>query len=262
MRARTLRLEAFLNATRGSSYLRDNNPQIQLDGGKDYEVTVCPSAGIAFVHIYKAAGTTGKRLIDQGCREPRHHYSCCGCLGEGQVVCHMKDPDGDIDWAANVTRTFAFIRDPMERFQSGIFELARRNDPWIMPLLKTAEVEHREVADVVIDDLQATMRIRPIPNPHIMPQTFFLNDAGRPVKHLTYIARVGPQFDEEMQALGLDLFGLLPKMVARLPRYNAAHNTSFGRHRLYIHDESLSLETRIKIYDYYRLDYAWMGGLH
>jgi len=264
MEERARQLALFLNATQHTTFLRDDMPQISMSGGKDYEVSVCPDYGVAFVHIYKAAGTTGKALVERGCPSMRHQYCCCGCNAETrQVVCHVKNPDGDVDWATNVTTTFAFVRDPLERFQSGIFELARRNDPWLLPLLKQAESERRTVADVVIDDLWSRHSKDPIrkADPHIMPQTYFLNDAGTPVSRLKYIARIGPQFTEELQALGLELFHVHPRFFEMFPKMNSAHNSSYGHHHLYIHDELLEPETRTKIYKYYHVDYSWMGGL-
>lgn len=264
MRQRALNLEAFLNATHHTMFLGDNKPQISLSGGKDYEVSVCPAVKVAFIHIYKSAGTTGKRLIEEGCPERRHQYSCCGCNRETRMpVCHLKKDGDDWHWFDNVTVTYAFVRDPLERFQSGIFELARRQQPWMLTLLKEASASKRTVADVVIDALLEQRMQHPylLPDPHIMPQTFFLNDGGKAVPHLKYIAFLGPQFDEEAQVLATRLYGH-HHQIARLPKYNAAKNASDGRHHLYIRDEDLSQATRLKIFDYYRTDYGWLGGMH
>ncbi|KAJ8602779.1 hypothetical protein CTAYLR_002576 [Chrysophaeum taylorii] len=251
MRSRAESLKKFLDATRASTFLQDDEPQVSSSGGKDYEVSVCPALSVAFVHVYKAAGSSGVRLMDVGCPEQRHQFCCCGCV-QG-VVCHTRRED--IDWSRNTTITFAFVRDPLERFQSAIFELARREKPFMLDWIKKAEDEGRQAGDVVVSQL---FKLKSRVDPHLMPQTYFLNDAGKAVPNLKYVAKVGPDFAEEMQALGSELFGLNPTIVASLPHLNAANNSSYR----YLHDEVLSQDTRIKVYKYYAVDYAWLGGLH
>lgn len=230
-----------------------------IDDGKDYEISVCRPLGVAFVHVYKAAGTTAKNLMELGCPEPRHHYSCCGCEEEPRpVYCHTLE-EGEL-WKENVTATFAIIRDPIERFRSGIFELARRDNPWMRTCIALATRRNKSVAEVTIDDLHFRKRteVEFLADPHLMEQTNFLSDGMRPPHALDYIAKVGPYFKDDLAALAHKLFGLSHRVVDSLGRFRDAHNASYGKDKIYIHDQLLDSKTLTKIREYYEVDYAWL----
>mmetsp|Transcript_821 Transcript_821/g.2132 ORF Transcript_821/g.2132 Transcript_821/m.2132 type:complete len:291 (+) Transcript_821:56-928(+) len=257
MEERSKNLADFLVAAKGSKdgLLEDETPQVY----KDYEIVTCPAVGAAFVHVYKAAGTTGMELVKNNCPGRWYKFNRHGCPErDDQPVCFSKAQD--TDWAANITTAFTFVRDPVERFQSGIFELAKHHGAWISQLIDVANTTGRAVADVVIDDLiRTSRRDGSLPNAHLMPQTYFLHDKAEPLPKLKYIATVGPHFDEDLQILGLELFG---DQIGVHHANAAANAVGQAKGEVYIHDEVISQETRFKIFRYYEVDYAWLGGFH
>jgi len=227
-----------------------------IDAGKDFEISVCRPRGVAFVHVYKAAGTTAKAFVEAGCPEPRHHFSCCGCDSETSAVyCHTL-VDG-AKWKHNVTTTFTIVRDPVDRFRSGIFELALRNDPWMLANIDRAKRENISVAEATIDDLLGRSPWF-LPDPHIMEQTFFLVDKRKPPYALTYIAKLGPELTDDLAALGHSLFGMPRAAVEAIPHMRNSQDANYGRDKKYIHDQPLDLKTIAKIKQYYHVDYAWI----
>lgn len=98
----------------------------------DTEVFVCPAARLAFIHNFKCAGTT---LIAS------MHDLCRATYGdEGFCVQELQESSSPWFCRGGPTRTmeeewaniqsytwFTFVREPVSKFESGIFELARRN---------------------------------------------------------------------------------------------------------------------------------------
>jgi len=264
MRARAEQLrEALYNATVRDD--RETTLGVRLheflrrklvDDGKDWEISVCRPQGVAFIHVYKAAGTTAKYFMEAACPEPRHHFACCGCEDEpNPVFCHEKDEAEQ--WSENVTTSFAIVRDPVERFLSGIFELALRDDPWINARIDRARRENITVAEAAIDDLLERGPFF-LPDAHLMEQTFFLSDSHHLPTALTYLAKVGPDLVDDLGALGHRLFGLPRTALENLARHRDAHDATYGGDKMYIHDEPLNAVTLAKIKQYYEFDYVWI----
>mmetsp|Transcript_1270 Transcript_1270/g.3227 ORF Transcript_1270/g.3227 Transcript_1270/m.3227 type:complete len:327 (+) Transcript_1270:150-1130(+) len=259
MQARAEALKEVINSTDMGRKNRRNNEYLSrklIDDGKDYEISVCRPRGVAFVHVYKAAGTTAKQMVRAGCPEPRHHFSCCGCESEEPgVFCH--ELQEGYTWNRNVSTTFAVVRDPVDRFRSGIFELALRGNQWMMDNIARAETDNKSVAEVAIDDLRSR-QLWFLPDPHLMEQTFFLSEHHKVPHALTYVAKVGPNYVDDLYALGQELLGIDKAVVEHIGHYRDAHNVSYGRDKIYIHDQPLDDKTVDKIKEYYAVDYAWI----
>lgn len=267
-RERARRVAAFLPNV-SSEIFADYRPQTGqvggwVDGGKDFEVNTCPHLRVGFVHIYKAAGTTGKALLEAGCPELRHHYSCCGCDDEPTPnVCHKKtttlmDGSNDVHWEKDVDVAFTFVRDPVDRFQSGLFELALRGDARVSDWLARSRKLGRTLADIAIDDLLKD-NPRRTPNPHLMMQLSFLSSERKPLPGLKHVALMGPDFKCELVALSDELFHLHPSFVVKMPQYRNAHFGGYNHGLASVRDEPLPPDVVKKIERYYRADYAAFG---
>ena len=98
------------------------------------EVIVCPGARLAFIHVYKASGTTIIASLHDLCQAMGSEARLiCGHDGEkkwpvlqgddqmwcDQTLAEAWDDIGNYSF-------FTFVRDPVERFGSGLFENAYR----------------------------------------------------------------------------------------------------------------------------------------
>jgi hypothetical protein len=170
------------------------------------EVVVCPGAQLAFVHVYKAAGTTIIASLHDLCQSMGSQARLiCGhddekswpvLEGDDQMWCDQTlaeawDDIANYSW-------FTFVRDPVERFQSGLFENAYRAS---MSNYSTCAsqagnskegIEGDELALAVLD--RCLRWIEPdadILDPHLKPQIdFFLQADQSVMPQLEYIGHV------------------------------------------------------------------------
>lgn len=184
---------------------------LQLRGDSDLaasktEVVVCPGAQLAFVHVYKAAGTTIIASL---------HDLCQSMGSQARLICGHDDEkswpvlEGDDQMWCDQTLAeawddianysfFTFVRDPVERFQSGLFENAYRAS---MSNYSTCAsqagnskegIEGDELALAVLD--RCLRWIEPdadILDPHLKPQIdFFLQVDQSVMPQLEYIGHV------------------------------------------------------------------------
>lgn len=223
-----------------------------------YEVTVCAPLRVAFVHVYKAAGTTVLSLLTHFCPEQVDIYSSWGS-GRGRL-------DDRSAWRralGNVT-VVTVVRDPLERFQSGVFEVSSRGR--LTKQIQRAFDENATVSSVVIDDLRSHRASR-LSDPHLQPQLMFLVDRAALVAEFDYVAVVSPMLPEALVALGVRLLGLDRSELETYVRSDHARDSSdatyagnaptgpFGGLR----HEKLDRATKAKVYDYYRADYECFG---
>lgn len=234
---------------------------------KHLEIVVCRPRGIAFVHVFKAAGTTGMQLVERNCPEPLDQYIHWPCANERrphpQWRCH-EQPHDSTDVFANVTTTFTFVRDPVDRFQSSVFEVALRDVKfargWFESTLTKARQSSTTFADIVIDEVSAAWTARHHVDQHMIPQTYSLIHASAPIPQLTHVALVGPGFAEELAALCRDIFQVELDTL-NLMHQRDSHDATYGATLHDIRGERLAPSTIFKIFSMYQIDYAWLGQL-
>ena len=176
------------------------------------EVIVCPGAELAFVHVYKAAGTTIIASL---------HDLCQSMGSQARLICGHDDEkkwpvlEGDDQMWCDQTLAeawedisnysfFSFVRDPVDRFQSGLFENAYRAS---MSNYSTCAsqagnskegIEGDELALAVLD--RCLRWIEPdsdILDPHLKPQIdFFLQADQSVMPELAYIGHVETMVDD------------------------------------------------------------------
>lgn len=231
------------------------------------EIVVCRPIGVAFVHVFKAAGTTGMYLLEKNCPAPLEQYIHWPCENEvnkhASWRCHELPHDaGEV--FANVSQTFTFVRDPVDRFQSAVFEFALRdmtyNRSWLQRTRAKAEASGTTVADVAIAEIGKAFQRHIHVDQHMIPQTFSLIHDGSVVPFLSHIALVGPGFEEELEAISMDLFNTdLPEDVGH---ERDSQNTEYSGSLTSLRSELLMPQTLLKIYRVYSVDYAWIGNFH
>ena len=82
------------------------------------QIWACPSHRLAFVHVFKAGGTTIDRALEMLCPEGRYVCPASWCTRE------LRAPDNKT--VAEAYTFFSFVRDPTTRFASGVRECALR----------------------------------------------------------------------------------------------------------------------------------------
>lgn len=235
------------------------------------EIVVCRPRGVAFIHVFKAAGTTGMRLLEMVCPAPLDQYIHWPCVNEASRHpgwrCHEKPHDKQRVWA-NVSVAFTFVRDPLERFQSSLFEVCLRDQThhhgYLEPRVERAKSRGTTVAGVVLDELiEARSKGHRI-NQHFFAQTLFITDNGRPIPQLKYVAMLGPNFNAEIAALTRAVFGVdVASLQFEQQHLRSWRDAAYARdvHVDFIRQERLDPATRLKALQYYAIDYAWLGGL-
>ena len=214
MRHRAKVLKSCQAAARWS---RPSQNRLQLRGDPDLaasktEVIVCPGAELAFIHVYKAAGTTIIASL---------HDLCQSMGSQARLICGHDDEkrwpvlEGDDQMWCDQTLAeawedisnysfFSFVRDPVDRFQSGLFENAYRAS---MSNYSTCAsqagnskegIEGDELALAVLD--RCLRWIEPdsdILDPHLKPQIdFFLQADQSVMPELAYIGHVETMVDD------------------------------------------------------------------
>ena len=152
------------------------------------EIAVCPAAKLALIHVFKAAGTTIMASMNDLCNTvfgvPVHMVCTYGswCDSSLQEAWHTIK---DYAW-------FTFVRDPIRRFESATFEVARRN---LSCAIEAGDAGRRgdALAQAVLDRCV----LRPSEageetDPHLKPQiNFLLEPPGLTVSaRLSYVGHV------------------------------------------------------------------------
>ena len=164
---------------------------IQPDGfhaADDTEIAVCAPAKLAFIHTYKSGGTTIAGSLHQLCKET---YDWPAPGESGGYVC-KNNPACSVSlseaWGLMANYTwFTFVREPVSRLESGIFELARRENRCVMDAAKDGSGD--ELALNVVRKCLLGLREHQRPDPHIKPQLSYLLEPNRTVTPL--LAYVG-----------------------------------------------------------------------
>ena len=220
-------------------------------------VDVCRPARCGYIHVFKSGSQTVGEAFRTACAmafgeaveaggtkpsavdiAPSTVSTQCSPKLRGSMGCH-----GPINWANCNVSFFTVVRDPMERWPSGVYEVARREPAgWPASLYERA---HEGLAG---DELaRAVFELQPRANPHLQPQTnFVLGPAGAVVPQLDFVARL-EHIDVEWPALMARCFGRPWTLGELLP---GAANTGAGRshQRDRNSDEYLRTNDRAKLF--------------
>ena len=217
---------------------------LQLRGDPDLaasksEVIVCPGAKLAFIHVYKAAGTTIIASLHDLCQSVGSQARLiCGHDNEkswpvlegddgmwcDQTLAEAWDDISDYTW-------FTFVRDPVERFKSGLFENAYRASTSNYTTCagqagnSKEGIEGDELALAVLD--RCLRWLEPdsdLLDPHLKPQIdFFLQSDQSVMPRLAYIGHV-EMLADDWPALVSEFFGAKASaQVRRVLQNDALH---------------------------------------
>jgi len=154
------------------------------------EAVVCPSAGLFFIHVYKAAGVTVTAAIDRECNNATdaattgaicmmHEYgSCadassdCSCgetmyMRQPRTLFATNEPTA-VTAARGSGFFFTLVRDPMDKLISAMSELDLRGDLGVS--LNASDP---------LDHVLSRIRAEGFFNAHLWPSSFFLVDPLR-----------------------------------------------------------------------------------
>jgi len=218
-------------------------------GLRSREVVLCRSRGVAFLHVFKAAGTTVMDLLLRSCADAQVFATWATKVTLDELQNEL----------GNVT-VFTFVRDPLERFQSGLFEVAARGGlAKERRRARDAKKKNRTVASLVAEDLlRRRNRRQGEIDGHLQPQSSFFVDRGALVAPVSFIGRVGA-FAEDMTAIGTEVLGLERAAVEDFLRTNHARDSkNASYHPALTGDlrrEALDPRTRAILLDFYRIDY-------
>lgn len=268
-RQRAEDLRTFLKSTSGTGFRSDESSFLS----KTFEIFVCEDLATAFIHVYKAAGTTGLWYLDSicGARPARYVSWRDACQGQARQYYCMKRTRNADEMFKGINHTFTIVRDPMDRFQSGVFELAHRRDPGMRTWLRKANERNVSVGSVVIEDLFKMRAKSIVPEAHLMPQTYFLSHiGGLPVPKLSYVVKVGPDMELELAAIAAELgrIAFADSLVneanmrlSMLPHMRDSRDPAYSMGLASLRSETLEPETRASVFRYYYEDYAWIGNM-
>ena len=172
---------------------------IQADGfhaADNTEIATCAQAKLAFIHTYKSGGTTIASSLHRLCRESYGPPP----LGESGFVCKNNPACAQSlseAWSLMANYTwFTFVREPVSRFESSVFELARREKPCAIDAAKDGSVGDELALNILRQCLLET-RQREKPDPHIKPQVSFFLEPDRTVTPLlAYVGHIEKVVDE------------------------------------------------------------------
>jgi len=162
----------------------------------DTEVFVCPAARLAFIHIFKCAGTTLIASMHDLCRATYGDEGFCVTTGAPWVCRGGPTRTMEEEWANIQSYTwFTFVREPVSKFESGIFELARRNGPCVLGAGATSEGD--QLALDVLDSCVLSTERREEVDPHLRPSiNYLLEPDGSVTPLLAYVGRVETFVDD------------------------------------------------------------------
>lgn len=167
---------------------------------RPHMIVVCPALKLGYVHIYKAGGTSAidivQRICPDQCLVQYQNWGSCETLPHHSLTCCTKairtSHGADRASALDGLTLFTTVRDPVERFRSGLGEiLLRFKDPdapklsratqrWISRIIKGAAERDTRVDVAAIQDLSKAMKNAAKPNavyldPHIQFQSWFIS---------------------------------------------------------------------------------------
>lgn len=190
--------------------------QIEPDGfhaADDTEIAVCAPAKLAFIHTYKSGGTTIAGSLHQLCRtmfdSPPQNES--GLVCKHNPSCAQSLPEA---WGLMANYTwFTFVREPVSKFESGVFELARRGVPCAMHAAADGKAGDELALNILHRCLLGLHDQRP--NPHIKPQVDFLLEPNyRATPLLKYVGHI-ENVTTEWPAIVARFFGAKPAAQVR-----------------------------------------------
>ena len=171
----------------------------------DTELFVCPPARLAFVHIFKCAGTTVIASMHDLCRATYGVDGFCVTAGAPWVCRGGPTRTMEEEWP-NLQQYawFTFVRDPVSKFESGVFELARRGAPCVLDA--GANREGDELALNVLESCVLSKDRREEVDPHLRPSISYLLEPAMTVSPLlSHVGRV-EAFVDDWPALVTNFF--------------------------------------------------------
>ena len=192
------------------------------------EIAICPAAKLAFIHVYKAAGTTIVASMHDLCKTVFGVPVYMVCTGRSSwcesSLQEAWDTIKDYSW-------ITFVRDPIRRFESATFELARRKVRCAMDA-GDAGLRGDALAQAVLDRcvLRPNGEAGEETNPHIKPQiNFLLEPPGLTVsRRLSHVGHV-ETLDTDWPALVTKFFSAhAGASVATALRNDTLHTRSSG----------------------------------
>lgn len=223
------RASILKECTRKTRWSLPSEARLQLRGDPGHpasrtEVIVCPGAKVAFIHVYKAAGTTIIATLHDLCQSINSQARLlCGGYdefpwpvleGDKQMWCDQTLDEAwptikDYSW-------FTFVREPVDRFASGVFENAYRAKKNNYTTCVTGpnyngpnnlDVEGDELAEAVLRN--CLHNLPPFTyDPHLKPQLDYLleSDNATVLPQLDYIGHV-ERIADDWSALVSHYFG-------------------------------------------------------
>ena len=188
------------------------------------EAWMCDAAQLAFAHVFKSAGSTimdsMARLCNSTFGEEAHGYR------RNKGCDSVSPPDGprwncgeempphvaDYTW-------FTFVREPLSRFASGIFELGKRSLPCVKKADKVASREQDSGGDglalqvlercvlVMADEAWRKAHLRATVDEHLMLQTSVLMGRDAEVTPLLSFVGAVETMNDDWPALVATFFG-------------------------------------------------------
>ena len=157
----------------------DHKVSFEYEETRSLELHICPNTNIAYVHIYKSAGTYAVQLFNWFCEQvtgTRTIYN----------IEHVVDP---------TLKMWTIWRDPSERFISSMFEISRRigenTTGGISSLVESLNDSGSSNEDVVEDFLKVFTADRNIFDPHLHSQLdFMLGGDNEIYENLNYIVKM------------------------------------------------------------------------
>ena len=241
-----------------------------------YEIHECRfgSRTVVYAHDYKAAGTTVLAMVRELCPNAVKLYQSSH---KGRL---LPDPGNPTKSFGENYTLFTFVRDPVERFQSGLFELSVRHDKWINNMISLKEdkmkkaMENKKknafnvtVASLAIEDLLHRTRGAYV-DPHIQPQALFFIDKNQRTLPLSYVGVVSPNFEQEIQTIAVKLFGWTDakgsviKALQDKSHARDSHDLVYRSRAIEngnVRDEHIDDITKNNIHRFYDIDYACFG---
>lgn len=240
-------------------------------GMRPYEIWSCPHLNVSFIHIFKSAGSTIREHLIEMCQPPFPNYievftqmnlAKLNWKNWKRMLCDTALPYTSCESLR--TESFTFVREPVSRFISGLVELAKRKNEWVLSVEQHAISTDRGLAAVAIEKLRA-LPLSKI-NTHVQPQSWFLTrcDNGMALPSLTHIGVVSPNLLRDT----IKIMKYLSTNATRnaefrpLPVHERdSRNSSYGEFSFSekIHAETISQETEAQIREFYAVDYDCLG---
>jgi len=141
------------------------------------EVLLCKPIKTAYVHVYKAAGTSLNGAFGSLCNKQ---------FGKNSSV-FLLDTKPEADWTL-----FTFMRGVFQRTVSSMGEALLRNDPHVLRLWRSSHHQPGAFMESVISDCISKKHIQSeiTCDAHLTPQLSFVTENGVLLPGMTYVGRV------------------------------------------------------------------------